>query len=133
MKKLLLAGVAIATLVSLAHAAEYGPDDIGRAIETGKQNEIRFTRDFANRTIGFVWTFDHATSSFGGGYNVEFGNGGMFGNVICEVSEQSTLNRVVEWNKGQRASVTGIIDRASFGDLYLRNCKIEAVQEEHGS
>ena len=114
-------------------AADFGAKDIQRAIDTYRQNEMRFQRDFVGRSIEFVWVFDKASSRFfGNGYRVSFGNGGFNGGVDCIVSDQETLDKIVEWNKGQRAFVSGTIDDVSVGDLKLKNCKIEARWKAYG-
>jgi hypothetical protein len=77
--------------------------------------------------IEFTWVFHKASERlFGNGYRVEFGNGGFTGNVDCTVTEQKLLDQIVEWNKGQRVHVYGIIDDVTMGDLQLKQCKIEA-------
>jgi len=129
MKKFLLAFVAVTiAAASNASAADYGPADIEKAIGTYKANEVRFARDYAGKSIAFTWTFHNARARlFGGGYRVNIGNGGIGGNVDCTVTDQTLLDKIVEWNKGQRIQVSGIIDDVTFGDLQLKQCKIEAL------
>jgi hypothetical protein len=52
--------------------------------------------------------------------------GGFTGNVECVITEQSVLDTIVEWNKGQRVKVYGVISDVTMGD----QCKIEAVRGE---
>jgi hypothetical protein len=126
MKKL-LAVAAVLAAVTTANAAELGPSDIQRAIETYRSNEIRFERDFSGRSIEFVWTFNRASSRrIGEGYRVSFGNGSFMGGVDCVVTEQAVLDEIVEWNKGQRVNVSGIIKTVSVGTLQLKDCTITA-------
>jgi hypothetical protein len=132
MRKLLLTTVTASVIGlagNVAHAAidtrpELGPDDIAKAIETAKQNELRFKRDYEGRTIFFSWVFYKVSSSFSDGWRVEFGNGSFSGNVYCRVSDQSTLNRVIEWDKGHHATIRGTIVDGSWGDLELKNCSV---------
>lgn len=127
MKKYLVTA-ALALVATVAQAADFGPTDIQRAIETYKQNEIRFGRDFAGKTISFTWTFNRARSRmFSNGYVVEFGNGGFSGGVECDVNDQATIDTIIEWNKGQRVSVTGTIDDVTMGTLQLKGCTIRAL------
>jgi hypothetical protein len=123
--------LAASTLSS--HAADFGPTDIAKAIDTYKQNEIRFKRDYVGRMISFGWTFAGASSRLFGGYRVEFGNGGWGDNVACDVKDQATLDKVVEWNKGQLVTVTGTIDDVSIGDLLLKNCTLQAIPQPQQS
>jgi len=123
-----LVAAALALVATVAQAADYGPTDIQRAIDTYKQNEIRFGRDFAGKTISFTWTFHKARSRmFSNGYVVEFGNGGFSDGVSCDVSDQGTIDTVIEWNKGQRVSVVGTIYDVTMGTLQLKECTIRAL------
>jgi len=127
MKKLLLA-TTLALATSAAFAAEFGGSDIQRAIDTYRANEVRFQRDFAGRSIDFNWVFYKASSRFiGSGYRITIGNGGFSGNVDCIINDQATLDQLVNWNKGQRIHVTGIIDDVTMGDLQLKQCRLEAM------
>jgi hypothetical protein len=82
-----------------------GPKDIQRAIDTYKQNELRFVRDFKGKTIAFTWTFYSvdADTWFNRGHRVSIGNGTFNGGVDCYISDQETLDKIVEWNKGQKS------------------------------
>jgi hypothetical protein len=122
MKKVLIAGMALMALGSGAVAAtDLVNADVPRAIETYKQNEMRFQRDFVGKTIEFEWMFQGASKQlFGNGYIVSFGTGGLFGGVDCNVEDQKILDTIIEWNKGQRAAVTGVIDDVMFGTLSVR-------------
>src|SRR5262245_16805917 len=126
LKKLPMA-FAVVALATPVIAAELGPQDIQRAVDTYKQNEIRFERDFKGRTIGFTWIFYKASSRlFSNGYRVSFGNNG---DVVCTVQDPKVLDQIVEWNKGQKVSVSGTIDDVTFGTLYLQGCTIQALRK----
>jgi len=128
LKPLAIAAISIATLAP-AIAADLGPEDIQRAIETYKQNEIRFKRDFVGKTIGFTWTFYNAKGNFfdDSEVRVEFGGGRFSGNVVCEDVDQKTKDLVIEWNKGQKASVSGTVNDVWFGNLHLKKCSITSA------
>jgi hypothetical protein len=128
MKKLLSITIVLATVAGAAHAADFGPNDIQRAIDTYRANELRFTRDFVGRSIEFTWVFRNASSRyFGSGYRVTIGNGSFNGNVDCVVTDQTMLDKIVEWNKGQRVKVYGVIKDVTMGDLQLKECNIIAL------
>jgi hypothetical protein len=127
MKKLLIT-IVLATITSAAHAADFGPSDIQRAIDTYGANELRFTRDFVGRSIEFTWVFRDASSRyFGSGYRITIGNGSFNGNVDCVITDPIMLDKIVEWNKGQRVKVYGVIKDVTMGDLQLKECIITAI------
>jgi hypothetical protein len=107
-----------------------GAKDIQRAVDTYKQNELRFVRDFKGKPIAFNWVFNSVSAEnwFGHGHRVSIGNGSFSDGVDCYISDQATLDKIVEWNKGQKVYVTGIVDDVSVGDLKLSQCKINAVK-----
>jgi len=119
----------VVALATPALAADLGAKDIAGAIDTYRANEIRFTRDYAGKSIEFTWTFSRAKAKlFGSGYRVTIGTGGLTGNVDCSVTEQKLLDQIVEWNKGQKVRVRGVVEDVTMGDLQLKECTIEAVR-----
>ena len=110
----------------MANSADFGPTDIAKAISTYEQNQIRFHRDYAGKQISFSWVFNSARKHwFGNGYIVQLGD-----NVTCDVNDPTTLNTVIEWNKGQNVSVIGTIDDVTFGTLELKNCNLQVITNE---
>jgi tRNA_anti-like len=122
MTKLLLTGVAVLALASsAANAADLGPEDIQRAISTYKQNEARFNRDFAGKSISFSWSLDKVSKGIiGGEYYVTLGND----TVKCDLKDPETLSKAMEWNPGQKLSVEGTVEDVWFGTLHLKGCKL---------
>ena len=127
MKKLLFATASMLTLSASAFALEcLGPTDIEKAIDTYKKNEIRFVRDFKGKQIAFTWNFKRA-NTFGDHVSVDFGGGDS--EVTCRHIDQKTQELMVEWNRGQWASVEGTIDDAGYETLYLKNCVINVAEK----
>ena len=107
---------------------DYGAADIQRAVKTYEANEVRFQRDFVGKSIDFVSVFNRASSRWiGNGYRITFGNGSFGGGVDCVITDQTLLDKIVEWNKGQRVRIFGIIKDVTVGDLQLEQCKIIAL------
>ena len=128
MKKLVMIAAALVAATSV-HAADFGSSDIQKAIETYKANELSFTRDYAGKSIEFTWVLHKVSAQlFGNGYRVSFGNVGFSGGVDCIISDQTMLDTIVEWNKGQRVNVYGIIKDVTVGDLQLKQCKVSAIR-----
>jgi hypothetical protein len=128
MEKALLIGTAMLTLSASAFAFEcLGPTDIQKAIDTYHQNEIRFVRDFKGKQIAFTWNFKRA-NTFGDHVSVDFGGGDS--EVTCRHIDQKTQDLMVEWNRGQWASVEGTIDDAGYETLYLKNCVISIAEKK---
>jgi hypothetical protein len=132
MKKLLMTAATLVALATstMANAADYGADAIQPAIDTHRANQLRFARDYIGRSIEFIWTFHSVREkTFGSGYVVKVGNGSFGGGVECTVTDQALLDTIVEWNKGQKARIYGVIDHVDLiGDLQLKRCRIEAVK-----
>ena len=127
MKKLMTIAAALIAATSV-HAADLGPSDIQKAIETYKANELRFTRDYVGKSIEFTWVLNKVSSQlFGNGYRVSFGKGGFSGGVDCIISDQTMLDTIVEWNRGQRVNVYGVVKDVTVGDLQLKQCKVTAI------
>jgi hypothetical protein len=121
MRQLLLTTAMLAVIVGNASAAELGPEDIQRAISTYKQNEARFNRDFAGKSISFSWSLDKVSKGIiGGEYYVTLGND----TVKCDLKDPETLSKAMEWNPGQKLSVEGTVEDVWFGTLHLKGCKL---------
>ena len=44
----------------------------------------------------------------------------------CVISDSVVLNSVVDWNKGQKVEVSGVIEGTLLGDLQLSKCTLTA-------
>jgi hypothetical protein len=126
MRKLLLVSAMLVSTSALAVEC-LGPTDIQKAIDTYHQNEMRFRRDFKGKQIAFTWNFSSA-SAYTHSTSVTFGGSGT--SVVCRDVSQQVVDLMVDWDKGQWASVEGTIDDAGFGDtLWLKNCRVTAAQK----
>src|SRR5262249_5191319 len=130
MTKLLLSVAVLVFAGSATYAADLGPEAIQGSMDSYKNNKLRFNRDYKGKTIAFSWLFEEVSGkSYSDGYRVKFGPGGLFSDgVVCYVLDQAVLNKIVEWNKGQKISVSGTIDDISFGNLELKNCQFEELK-----
>jgi hypothetical protein len=120
-----LAAGALLPPINLAEARTYGPGDVALIAETSKSNEMRFNRDYKGQN--FVGTLPLARISedpfVKGNFRVEFGAGGFGNNVDCKVQDQRTVDVMIDWNKGQSVTVSGVIADTLMGDIQLSDCK----------
>ena len=93
--------------------------DIETIVEVSRQNEVRFNRDYKGRVFSDVLMFKSMTeNTFGSDMHVNFRG------AYCFVSDKAMQQRMIEWNKGHRARVTGVIGTTMFGDIALKSCVI---------
>jgi peptidoglycan hydrolase-like protein with peptidoglycan-binding domain len=114
-----------------AQRADFSAADISIIAETSKTNEIRFGRDYKGRTFADTMVLANISESLNKGTyrvslksNLSFGFGG---GVDCKLSDPRSLDIAVNWNKGQRVEVSGIIEDTSLGDLVLSGCGMRAL------
>ena len=110
--------------------ADFSAADIPTIAETSRTNDIRFKRDYKDRTFadtmvlsGIHETFDKGTYRFSLKSSLTFGIGG---GVDCTLSDPRSLDVAVNWNKGQRVEVSGVIEDTAIGDIQLSNCRMRA-------
>jgi hypothetical protein len=104
---------------------EYGPDDLATIVTTYKQDEARFSRDFAGKKFSGIMPFYSAQSSLVGGYYISLGSG----IVLCEYVRSSDFNNANNWNRGDPIQVKGTIDDVTQGILTLKGCSfLKAVE-----
>jgi hypothetical protein len=97
--------------------------DIPRIVETSRDNEIRFNRDYKGKTFSGVLPFYSATEKvIGSGYLVQFGE--TSSGVYCFISDKRILDRVIDWNKGKLVRVSGTIRTTMFGSIALETCEM---------
>ena len=93
--------------------------DIETIVAVSRQNELRFNRDYKGRVFSDMLTFKSMTeNTFGSDMHVSFRGAYFF------VSDKAMQQRMIEWNKGHRAKVTGVIKTTMFGDIALTNVVI---------
>jgi len=87
-----------------------------------RQNEARFKRDYVGKQFEDILPFRSAKESFliAGRYMIGFGTGGF--TVDCMVSDKAVMNRIVDWNKGDRVRVRGVVKDVTMGSVQLDGC-----------
>jgi len=114
-----------------AQMADFSAADISTIAETSKTNEIRFGRDYKGRTFADTMVLVNISESINKGtYRVSLKSNlslGFGGGVDCKLSDPRSLEIAVNWNKGQRIEVSGIIEGTSVGDLVLSSCRMRAL------
>ena len=124
-----LAGEMLAGLkesIAIMEEAFYlGADDLEGAVDTYKENQARFKRDFAGREFkADMPVYDISENVFmEGHWTIKLGDG-VFGarDVKCKTSNSADVNIIADWNKGDIISVTGVVADVMMGDVELSNC-----------
>ena len=119
--------VALITLIALAsaHAQQMlGAASLSKMVDTYRQNEARFKRDYVGKQFEDILPFRSAKESFfiTDRYLIGFGTGGFTSDVDCTVADQAVMNRIVDWNKGDRVRVRGVVKDVLMGSVQLDGC-----------
>jgi hypothetical protein len=107
-----------------AGAQTLGVADIDPMYETYKANEARFIRDYVGKTFSAFVPFKAARENIflKGHFNVSFGGETFAADVDCTVSDRTTINMIVDWNRGDMIGVTGIVKDHTMGTANLERC-----------
>ena len=99
-------------------------DDLPKIVSTYRENEIRFKRDFVGKLFSDVLPFRSATESMfsGGSYRIGFGTGGFTSDVDCRVTSSADISRIVNWNKGEKIHIQGLVKDVTMGSVQLDRC-----------
>ena len=57
-----------------------------------------------------------------GHFTVSFGGESFAADIDCEVSDRTTVNTIVDWNKGDEVGVTGVVKDNTMGTTNLEQC-----------
>jgi len=110
-------------------AQTLGADSLKKMVDTYEQNQIRFNRDYRGKEFEAILPFRAARETFfGGEYTVEFGTKGFLSELGCTVSDKDAVNRLIDWNKGDRIKVRGVVKDVSFGAVRLDDCMFEVIE-----
>jgi hypothetical protein len=108
-----------------APAESFGFGDVHRILETMRENELRFERDYAGKSFDAVGPFYSVTKMTfpWWEYRVAFRGLGS-SEVECHFKDDDpALNAVTGWKKGQLVRVQGAIrGKNLIGDLRLKDC-----------
>ncbi len=112
-----------------AVAQTLDPSDLAQMHKTYDDNEVRYKRDYVGKTFSGVLPFKSAVDQAPfkpGTYSVGFGNGLIIPDIECGgVSKQPTLNQIVNWHKGDKIRVTGVVTGHTLGHVDLEQCVFE--------
>jgi hypothetical protein len=114
---------ASAQVSASATPSVYGVSDLSHIVADSRGNELRFNRDFKDRTFDGVVAFKSvATASLFSStkYRVSFGE--IRNGVDCTVSDKATLDRIIDWQNGRPVHVKGTINTTLMGDVQLDDC-----------
>jgi hypothetical protein len=118
MRKLLIAATFLAGLSPAFEAFNMG--DADSIVDASRSNELRFNRDYKGQPFSDVVTFHSLTQQLftPSRWSVDL-NG-----VYCEV-DSDAASRMIDWRKGQRIRVTGVIYSTTLGDIWLKDCRFQ--------
>ena len=127
--KTMTAAAALMLVAGAANAQTLNSSDITAVADASRNNEIRFNRDYRGKTFSDLMIFNSADENIfaAGSYWLRFQSGksaSLFGGgVTCRTSDQSVLNEVADWNKGQQVLVTGTVRTTQMGIVHIDDCK----------
>ena len=107
--------------------------DIQRIHSTYENNQARFFRDFAGRHFSSKMPIRGISENpiFRGSFNIFFGDGGLLGDVKCELSDKNDIARITEMNKGDIVNVSGVIKDHAWGCRAKRMLNIRISMTEY--
>jgi hypothetical protein len=110
-----------------SNAENLSMQDLTAMHDTYKANQIRFKRDYAGRQfVGRIQFRTVRESIFGDGeYTVEFGTGGFTSDLDCKVSDPAVLDTIIDWNKGDMITVSGVVKDSMMGSIQLGECSFQ--------
>jgi len=103
----------------------FGANDITRIAQTSRDNAARFNRDFRGRSFEAKLPVNSISENFIflDRYTATFGTSRFGGNVTCDVKDRPTINRMMDWDRGQMVTISGTIRTAVMGDILLDDCQ----------
>jgi hypothetical protein len=122
------APVAINPVETVETAVAFSDADVKQIIIASQNNEMRFDRDYKGKSFSAAGTFDLASKSLMSKteYRIEVLVAGK--PVDCFTEDPSILHSVVDWQKGQKVHIDGIIGRTTLGTLILDSgCRVDSV------
>jgi hypothetical protein len=131
LKKAALAGAIGAALVHPTLGADtpaYGLNDLRKIVETARSNKPRFDRDYKGKPFEASLLFSAITGPngvFPRIYTVIFAAPVT---VYCRVlapRDKATIDRITDWDKDQKVTVSGKIEKTLFGTLFLEACEFK--------
>jgi len=103
----------------------FGANDIARIAQTSRDNAARFNRDFRGRSFKAKLPVNHISENFlfSDRYTATFGTSRFGDNVTCDVKDRPTIDRMMDWDRGQMVTISGTIRTTVMGDILLDDCQ----------
>jgi hypothetical protein len=102
----------------------FGASNIPTIVDTYRENQIRFSRDYVGQPFAAVLPFRSASERWiGSGYRILLSVDSWI-TVDCIILNQSALNVIANWREGDQVKIEGVIDDVTLGSLQLKNCKL---------
>ena len=109
-----------------AFAQALSNSDINRMHETYEANQARFKRDYVGKTLNANLPLSRVTETLfnKNSYRISLGNRRIFSDVDCVVSDKPTVDKIMNWNKGDLITVSGRVSDHVMGSIILEPCEV---------
>jgi hypothetical protein len=117
----------LTTASAPAFAQALSASDLPQMHSTYSNNQARFKRDYVDKTLTARLPIHSITEEMfaKGSYRVGLGNvSGFSADVDCVVSDKPTIDKVMDWNKGDVVTVSGRVSDRVMGSIILRPCQV---------
>jgi len=109
-----------------AFAQALSNSDIAPMHETYDANQARFKRDYVGKTLKANLPMSQVTESIfnKNSYRISLGNRSLLSDVDCVVSDKPTIDKIMNWNKGDLITVSGRVSDHVMGSIILEPCQV---------
>ncbi len=121
--QLFISLISFMMICGTAQSQTLGAANIGEIINTYKDNQARFVVRYRGKFFSSQTTFAGATENYfsKGRFLAKFTVNGQ--ELNCSVSLSDDVNSLMDFNKGDRVSLEGLIEGVTMGDIQLKSCK----------
>ena len=117
---LMVAACTVLAFSPAVHAADFGPSDLGKIVDTARHQEARFNRDYKGKTFAATGQVKSISEGWFGSYNVAVSVAGN--EVNCWI--KTDAKDLADMDTGKRVQINGEIRDTVFGDLQVDDCRV---------
>ena len=102
-------------------------NDMGKMHQTYEANQARFKRDYVGKVFTARLPLFSVTEDmfFKNSYRIGLGNMSSFtSEVDCVVSDRATVEKIMNWDKGNMITITGTVSDHIMGSIILEKCQV---------
>jgi len=102
-------------------------NDVGKMHQTYEANQARFKRDYVGKIFTARLPLFSVTEDmfFKNSYRIGLGNLSSFtSEVDCLVSDRATVDKIMNWDKGNMITITGTVSDHIMGSIILEKCQV---------